>query len=148
MSIDTIALPELVAIGVAVEATWDELPRAVPAAWRSLFERDTGATAFLEVSISRENGVYRELVGFLAASSTEVPDGMTRLVIPAQRYLRIMHDGPLQDIAAGFGKLYAHAAVHELGATDFKLDFGYLPGLPPGRHELHVALAPAPLRLA
>ena len=40
------------------------------------------------------------------------------------------------------------AAVHELEATDFKLDFGYHPGLPPGRHELHVALAPERLRLA
>jgi hypothetical protein len=28
-----------------------------------------------------------------------------------------------------------------------KLDFGYLPGLPEGKHELHVALAPQPLRL-
>lgn len=143
--IETIELPELIAIGILVEAHWNELPRAVPAAWTRLFETDTGATSFLEVSISRDNGFYRELVGYLAAKKTEVPEGMTRLVIPAQRYLRIVHDGPLVDIADGFGKLYAHAAVAGLKATDYKLDFGYLPGLPAGRHELHVALEPEPL---
>lgn len=73
---------------------------------------------------------------------------MTRLVIPPQRYLRLLHDGPLQGITSGFEKLYAHAAAHGLEATDFKLDFGYQPGLPPGRHELHAALAPERLRLA
>lgn len=143
--IETVELPEMIAIGVPVEAHWNELPRAIPTAWTRLFETDTGATSFLEVSISREGGVYRELVGYLAAKKTEVPDGMTRLVIPAQRYLRITHDGPLVDIADGFGKLYAHAAVAGLKATDYKLDFGYLPGLPAGRHELHVALEPEPL---
>lgn len=146
--IETVDLPEMIAIGVLVEAHWHELPKAIPAAWTRLFETDTGATSFLEVSISRENGVYRELVGYLAAKKTEVPEGMTRIVIPAQRYLRLIHDGPLVEIAAGFEKLYAHAAVAGLKATDYKLDFGYAPGLPPGRHELHVALEPEPLKLA
>ena len=145
--IETVDLPEMIAIGVLVEAPWAELGKAVPAAWTRLFETDTGATSFLEVSISREGGIYRELVGYLAAKKTEVPDGMVRLVIPPQRYLRIIHDGPLAEIAAGFEKLYAHAAVAGLKATDYKLDFGYLPGLAAGRHELHVALEPEPLRL-
>ncbi len=146
--IETVELPELVAIGIEVVAPWDELPRAVPAAWTRLFETDTGATSFLEVSISRDNGVYRELVGYLAANKTEVPPGMTRLVLPPARYLRLIHDGPLVAITAGFEKLYAHAALAGLAATDFKLDFGYLPGLPPGRHELHVRLEPETLRIA
>ena len=54
--IETIDLPEMIAIGVLVEAPWNELPRAVPAAWTRLFETDTGATSFLEVSLSREGG--------------------------------------------------------------------------------------------
>lgn len=146
--IETVELPALTAIGIMVEAPWEELPKAVPAAWTRLFETDTGATSFLEVSISREGGIYRELVGYLGAQLTEVPDGMVRYAIPAGRYLRIVHDGPLAAIAHGFEQLYAYAAVNGLEATDFKLDFGYSPGLPPGRHELHVALAPEPLRLA
>jgi predicted transcriptional regulator YdeE len=147
MSIETVDLPELVAIGFEVEARWDELPTAVPAAWKRLFERDTGASAFLEVSISQDDGVYRELVGFLAATRTEVPEGMTRLVIPPRRYLRAIHDGPLSGIPEGFARLYAYAAAQDLPASQFKLDFGYRPGLPPGRHELHVGLDPVPLRL-
>jgi predicted transcriptional regulator YdeE len=145
--IETVELPEMNAIGVLVEAHWNDLPKAIPAAWTRLFETDTGASSFLEVSLSRDKGVYRELVGYLAAKKTEVPEGMVRIVIPAQRYLRIIHDGPLVDIAAGFEKLYAHAAVAGLKATDYKLDFGYAPGLPAGRHELHVALEPEPLRI-
>jgi predicted transcriptional regulator YdeE len=146
--IETVELPEMTAIGILVEAQWDDLPKAIPAAWTRLFETDTGATSFLEVSLSREGGVYRELVGYLAAKKTEVPEGMVRIVIPAQRYLRVIHDGPLVEIAGGFEKLYAHAAVAGLKATDYKLDFGYAPGLPGGRHELHVALEPETLRLA
>ena len=146
--IETIELPELVIIGLMVEAPWQELPEKVPAAWRQLFAADTGATSFLEASLSVEGGIYREIVGYLAARKSEVPDGMTKVIIPPQRYLRLKHDGPLTDIADGLGKLLAYAKASGLAATDMKLDFGYLPGLPDGRHELHVALAPEPLRLA
>ena len=76
------------------------------------------------------------------------PEGMSRVIIPAQRYVRLIHDGPLEGIAAGFGTLYAYAEKTGLRPTDFKLDFGYMRGLPAGRHELHVALAPDVLRLA
>ena len=146
--IETIELPELVIIGIMVEAPWRDLPARVREAWTVLFAAETGATAFLEASLSVEDGIYREVVGYLAANRSEVPDGMMKVVIPAQRYLRLIHDGPLTGIAGGYGRLLAHAGAARLRATDIKLDFGYLPGLPDGRHELHVALAPEPLRLA
>jgi predicted transcriptional regulator YdeE len=146
--IEIIELPELVAIGIEVQASWEELQREVPAAWERLFAAETDATSFLEVSLGRTAGIYRELLGFLAAARTRTPEGMSRVVIPAQRYVRLIHDGPLEDIAAGFGTLYAYAEKTGLRPTDFKLDFGYVPGLPAGRHELHVALAPDVLRLA
>jgi predicted transcriptional regulator YdeE len=98
--IETIELPELVLIGILVECPWQELSREVPAAWRRLFEAETGAQAFLEASLSVENGVYRELVGYLAAARSEVPGGMTKVIVPAGRYLRLQHDGPLTDISA------------------------------------------------
>ena len=103
--IETIDLPELIAIGIPIEAAWKELPVAVPRAWKRLFEFDTGATSFLEVSIEREGDQYREFVGYLAAGKTEVPEGLTRIVIPAQRYLRLVHDGPLDKITEGFEAL-------------------------------------------
>jgi len=145
--IETIELPELVIIGLMVEARWQALSTDVPAAWRALFASETGATAFLEASLSVEDGIYREIVGYLAARKSEVPDGMSKVIIPAQRYLRLNYDGPLQGIGQAFGEVLAYAKASRLKTTDMKLDFGYLPGLPDGRHELHVALAPAPLRL-
>ena len=57
--IETIELPELVIIGILVEAPWQELPTKVPAAWQKLFAGETGATRFLEASLSVEDGVYR-----------------------------------------------------------------------------------------
>jgi predicted transcriptional regulator YdeE len=145
--IETIELPELVIIGIMIEAPWQDLPAKMREAWTTLFATETGATSFLEASLSVEDGVYREVVGYLAAQRSEVPEGMVKVVIPAQRYLRLIHDGPLTGIASEYGRLLAHAKAAQLKATDMKLDFGYLPGLPDGRHELHVALAPEPLRL-
>ncbi|MDB5555370.1 MAG: hypothetical protein JWL86_5354 [Rhizobium sp.] len=69
------------------------------------------------------------------------------MIVPPGRYLRLAHDGPLAGIAGGFAKLLDHARMVGLKATDLKLDFGYLPGLPDGRHELHVGLAADPFRL-
>ena len=146
--IETVDLPELTAIGIVVEAPWSELHRAVPTAWTRLFETDTGATSFLEASLWRDAGIYRELVGYLAAKKTEVPPGMERHTIPAGRYLKLIHDGPLIEIAGGFDRLLTHARLANLETDQFKLDFGYLPGLPAGRHELYLRILPPPLRLA
>lgn len=145
--IETVHLPELVAIGLVVEGRWDELSTRVPAGWRRLFELQTGAAGFLEASLERRDGVYRELLGYLAARKTECPAGLERHIIPAGAYLRLIHDGPLADIPEGYEALHAYAAAHGIRTTDFKLDFGYLPGLPPGRHELHIAIAPTPILL-
>lgn len=139
-TIDTIDLPELVAIGIPVDAPWNALKVEMPKAWHRLFELDTGATSFLGVSFEHDFDMWHEFVGYLAATATEIPDGLVRIVIPPRRYLRLIHDGPLEKIQAGFEALYHSAAVQGLSATDFKLDFGYAPGLPSGRHELHVAI--------
>lgn len=145
--IEIVELPELVCIGYEIEAERQELPALMPGLWDRLFAADTGATSFLEVSSEAEEGRFRELVGFLAAGSTEIPDGMTKLVLPARRYLRLHYEGPLLGIASGFQRLYDHAAATGLKTGDLKLDFGYTPGLTDTRHELHVALEPQPLLL-
>lgn len=138
--IETVELPELVAIGLLVEG--EQVADLVRPAWTRLFERDTGASAFLRADLLPENGKQRALIGFLAARKTDRPEGMTRIEIPAQRYLRLVHDGSLAGIPAALDRLRHHAKAHGLSATDFTLDFGYLPGLPDTRHELHLALAP------
>lgn len=132
-----------------VEAPWQGLPRAIPAAWNQLFARQGELNPScgplgepLEVSISRDDGHYRELVGVIVQPDAKAPAGMIKLTIPANRYLRLVHEGPLAGITAGFQALYDRAAAEGLEATDFKLDIGYRPGLPPGRHELLIGLAP------
>lgn len=145
--IEIVELPELVCIGYEIEAERQELPALMPGLWDRLFAADTGATSFLEVSSEPAEGRFRELVGFLAARATEIPDGMTKLVLPARRYLRFSHEGPLSGIASGFQRLYDHAAAAGLKTGDLKLDFGYTPGLTDTRHELYVALEPQPLLL-
>ena len=149
MNIEHIDRPAFSAIGLLVEAHWNELPRAVPAAWSELFARESELTpscgplgSHLEVSIARQDGFYRELVGVVVQPDARPPAGMVKLLVPANRYLRLVHDGPLAGIAAGFQMLYDQAAAEGLGVTDFKLDLGYRPGLPPGRHELLIGLAP------
>ncbi|WP_237154231.1 GyrI-like domain-containing protein [Oryzibacter oryziterrae] len=146
--IETVALPELMVIGFVVEAPWTELPQAVPAAWRRLFAAPTGASNFLEASLSETGGVYRELVGYLAAAASDLPEGMERVVFPAGRYLRLRHEGPVTDIHLGFGRLLEHARAHGLAVEPLKLDFGYRSDGQDGAHELHVRLKDAVLRLA
>jgi len=139
--IETVSYPELTAIGFMVEATREELPAAVSAAWERLFAADSGATSFAAVTLPEENGLRRELVGFLAARATEIPPGMVRIDLDAGRYLRLIHDGPVSAIPDGFARLQAHAAANGLKVSGIALDFGHRPGLPDGRHELHLALA-------
>ncbi|GLR83222.1 hypothetical protein HUE56_01755 (plasmid) [Azospirillum oryzae] len=140
--IETVTFPELTVIGCMVEASRDDLPAAVTAAWERVFAADTGTAAFAAVSLPEDNGLQRRLVGFMAAKASEIPAGMVRVDLDAGRYLRTVQDGPAAEIADGFARLHAHAEANELKLSGIALDFGYRPGLPDGRHELHLALAP------
>lgn len=140
--IETVTFPELTVIGCMVEAHRDDLPAAVAAAWERVFAADTGTAAFAAVSLPEENGLQRRLVGFMAAKASEIPAGMVRVDLDAGRYLRTAQDGSAAEIADGFARLHAHAEANGLKLSGVALDFGYRPGLPDGRHELHLALAP------
>lgn len=140
--IETVAFPELTVIGCMVEASRDDLPAAVAAAWGRVFAADIETAAFAAVSLPEENGLQRRLVGFMAAKASEIPAGMVRVDLDAGRYLRTVQDGPAAEIADGFARLHAHAEANGLKLSGIALDFGYRPGLPDGRHELHLALAP------
>jgi predicted transcriptional regulator YdeE len=145
--IEIVTLPEMVAIGIDIKARWEELHEAVPAAWARLHAAGTGAQSFLEASLGHHDGIHHELVGYLAAGKSETPDGMVRIVIAEQRYLKLRHEGPLKTIKQSFRRLCDHGERMGLRLTDFMLDFGYRAGLPEGPHELYVALAAEPLQL-
>lgn len=145
--IDTVTLPELVCIGLFVRGPWHELPKSVPSGWQRLFATAPDAENFLEVSRKQEDGTYVEFLGFLASWKTTVPDGLTQHAVPPQRYLRLVHEGPLACIADGFAALHARAASCGFALGELKLDFGYKRGLPDTPHELYVAIRQEPLAL-
>lgn len=146
--IETVALPELLLIGCEVSGPRDLRRNAVPQAWRRLLLAGSGATSFLAVSLPHQKGTFHEIVGYLAARESDVPEGLTRHVLPACDYLRIAHATPLGEIPLSFAKLEAHALAHGLKTADLKLDTGYRAGLPEGPHELYLALAAPTLALA
>jgi len=139
--IETVSFPELTVIGCMVE-TGDDLSAAVAAAWERVFAAGIETAAFAAVTLPEEKGLLRRLVGFMAAKASEIPDGMVRIDLDAGRYLRTAQDGPQAALADGFARLHAHAQANGLALSGIALDFGYRPGQPDGRHELHLALAP------
>lgn len=149
MSIAPIRLGEIHVIGILVEAHWRDLGLVIPEAWATFFSRRAELNPScgplgenLEVSLSVADGHYRELVGCVVGRDARAPDGMTKVTIPANTYLKCEHGGPLAGIAAGFKTLLDHAMAERVGATDVKLDIGYSPGLPAGRHQLHIGIEP------
>lgn len=140
--IETVSFPELTVIGCMVEASGDELPAAVAAAWERVFAAEIETAAYAAVSLPEETGLHRRLIGFMAAKASEIPDGMVRVDLDAGRYLRTAQDGPQAALAEGFARLHAHAETNGLKLSGIALDFGYRPGHREGRHELHLALAP------
>jgi predicted transcriptional regulator YdeE len=149
VSIETIKLGEMHVIGILVEAHWRDLGRVIPKAWATFFARrpelDPSCGPLgenLEVSLSWENDRYRELVGCIVGKDARAPEGMVKITIPANSYLKLEHAGPLAGIAAGFKTLLDHAMAQGIDFTDVKLDIGYSPGLPAGRHELYIGIEP------
>ena len=145
--IQTIDLPELICIGIAVVASPAEFPQAVAEAFETLYSTETDATAFLKISQAAPGDQIGALVGYLAARKTKIPDGLERVSIPAGQYLRLLHRGPLSEIDSSFRTLHEHAAAMGAETTGMTLDFGYLPGLADTPHELNLQLAPKPLLL-
>lgn len=135
-------LPELRVVGVQLEAPFEELRHRVPMAWKALLSRatelpDPAATGYVEASEHLGGGRYRETVGVLAGADTAVPAGMRAVVLPAGRWARVVHDGPLVQVAESFGRLHDWCADQGLTSGDLKLDTGY-DADGGGPHVLHV----------
>jgi predicted transcriptional regulator YdeE len=142
--IEIVGWGPLLLVGIEVRATFDALWTEMPRAWQLFFSRTDEIRSarpggYLDVSVVVEDGVYTQLICAEVDAIDHVPEGMTALRVPAQRYLRHEHDGPEQEIAAEFGRMYEWAKREGVRADEFKVDRGY--GAASG-HELLVRVAP------
>jgi predicted transcriptional regulator YdeE len=141
--VEVVQRPEATVLGVEVVAAFDELGVLVPAAWEQVFARVAQLPVppphrFAEASRHLGEGRYRETVGVLVGGPVEVPDGMVLTTLPAGRYVRHRHTGPVETIADGFRAAHEWAGQHGLQVGDVKLDVGYAADGTTGPHELFV----------
>lgn len=139
-------LDELLITGIKVEAHWKELFQKIPEAWNSLFQvsdqiLNRNSDFYTEISVSENKGIYTQLVGAEISSELNVPKEFVTLYIPRQKYVYYHHKGDLQEITNSFGRMYDWANKHNLKPDQFKIDRGYLPGLPNSPHHLFIKLS-------
>lgn len=132
-------------MGIRVQAHWKELFEKMPEAWGSLFEQagkiqNRKGKSFTEISISADDGLYTELIGAEVEPGTKAPEGMVYYEVPGQKYMYYRHEGTLQEIANSFGKMYDWAKEQNYTAGEFKIDRGYLTGMPDTPHDLYVKI--------
>ena len=128
-------------VGIEVVADFDDLRTAVPLAWDVLFLRQAELPrppegVFVEVSTELGEGRYREVLGVEVQPASVVPEGMSEVCVPAGRFLRHQHEGPVETVTEGFAAMYAWADENGLRLGPWKFDSGYRPGFPHNAHEL------------
>lgn len=134
-------------VGLKVVARWEDLWREMPRAWGEFLARHGAVVhrlepVFVDVSLGKSGELYTQVVGSRVGAFEDVPPGMVALEIPAQRYVRYRHAGPVEGIALSFGRMYAWAKDNGLEADEFKLDIGYTADGAEQEHELFVRVKP------
>lgn len=140
---------EILLIGIEVNAPRQALSTQIPDAWQQLYHQldqldPNGDPILVEVSLSCQQGIYRQLVSCQVTSSIPAPEGLTAIRIPPASYLHHTHEGPVSQIAETFGDMLQWAAQEHIPTSDLKLDFGYTQTKDEQSHELLIALQPPP----
>lgn len=134
------------AIGIRVKAGWQELHTQMPEAWE-IFKNRVGeidgrkSERMMDLSLEVIDGEYTQLIGVEVEDSADVPSGMSKVIIPSQKYVWYMHKGDLDDIAESFGKMYDWAKENDITAKEFKMDMGYSGDGSEGEHDLYIKIA-------
>lgn len=138
-----VTLPKITLIGLEVNAHRKDLHQQVPARWEKLFtrkaeflNRTTGS--YTEVTANVGGEIYRQIVGAEVEPGKSVPIGFSSIQIPSQLYIHFHHMGPLVQISHSFSKMHNYAGENGLATDEFKIDRGYLPGLPNSPHDLYL----------
>lgn len=98
-----------------LSATYDhETRKNIPAQWDRFtrFEKTIpgriGESTYGVCSNFHGPGCFDYLCGVEVDGSNELPDGLTRIRVPAQRYAVFTHRGPIAEIAAVFDHIWNH----------------------------------------
>ncbi|MEL7833284.1 GyrI-like domain-containing protein [Fodinibius sp. Rm-B-1B1-1] len=130
-------------IGIKVQAKWDDLHEKMPKVWQEFRKRleevsERKNDIMMDISLDESDGVYTQLIGVEVEGDTEIPDGMTKIIIPSQKYVYYEHEGDVSKIAESFGKMYDWAEQQNIDVGDFKIDVGYRRDSSDRAHELYV----------
>ena len=144
---DIITLPRMLLIGMEIEASWQDLWIKMPKAWSLLPHRIQDlphrmGDLMIDVSLGMENDIYHQFICCEVRDASQIPQGLTCILLPEQPYLHHRHEGSLRDIANGFGTLYDYAEGEDIEVTDFKIDVGYRQNRAETPHDLYVGLEP------
>lgn len=130
-------------IGLKVQAKWDDLHEEMPKVWQEFRERleevsGRKSDVMMDISLEESDGIYTQLIGVEVEKDADVPDGMTMVIVPSQKYVHYKHEGDVANIAESFGKMYDWAGKQEIDVSDLKLDIGYRKDGSETTHELYV----------
>lgn len=132
-----------IAVGLKVEANWQDLHTKMPEAWHIFKQRiqeisGRKSNEMMDISLNKEGQTYTQLVAVEVEGPAVVADDMVAVTIPQQKYIRYVHRGDLPSIASSFGKMYEWAKEQNIKAGEFKLDIGYRADGSEKEHELFV----------
>jgi predicted transcriptional regulator YdeE len=132
-------------VGIQVVADWRGLHKEMPNTWKIFKQRvheinHRVRDKMMDISLQYEAGLYTQIICVEVEADNEVPEGMVTCLIPNQKYIHYYHEGPLQEIAQSFSKMYRWADEHKHKTDQFKIDYGYVQNGSEERHNLYVRL--------
>lgn len=132
-------------VGIKVEAEWEELHTKMPKAWQEMKQRleeisNRKGDIMMDLSLWEEGGTYKQLVGVETTLDTEVPKGMTKIIIPPKKYVWHQHKGELSEVGETFGQMYEWAEQQNVETGNFKIDVGYRMDGAESTHDLHIGV--------
>lgn len=133
---------EFKVIGMKITCDWSKLHTEMPKLWKSFNERigeidNIINDCTIDICLQVVENDFTQLICVEVSDLSNIPEGMTGMVIPSQSYAYLKHEGPVEDIWKSFGALQSW--IKETGLTidplDFKMD--YCPKDPVLPHELY-----------
>lgn len=106
-----IHLPEKTIVGM--EYLNSDMDDSIPAVWERFIPLEPEITHKVNPALSygiccsQNNSLFRYIAGFEVSSAADIPEGMTAITIPAQKYAIFTHTGPVSQISDTFQKIYA-----------------------------------------